>query len=208
MADVVQTVPFNFDELYTEIKRQFSSSGYDVSEGSNTSQLMTAEAYLISMLNANTALNVNETILPYATRRDNVVNDARNFGYEIQHKTSYVYNLTVSVTDGQKHIIPKYTKFECNGHTYYYFGKQIEVNPELKQIITIQVKEGTLYTYEDDPEALTVTIGTTYENGQNVTQYYIDIPYTDVEEDGIECFCTYYDDYGIYFDKEPLIKAS
>lgn len=208
MADVVQTVPFNFDELYTEIKRQFSSAGYDVSEGSNTSQLMTAEAYLISMLNANTALNVNETILPYATRRDNVVNDARNFGYEIQHKTSYVYNLTVSVTDGQKHIIPKYTKFECNGHTYYYFGKQIEINPETKQVITIQVKEGTLYTYEDDPEALTVTIGTTYENGQNVTQYYIDIPYTDVEEDGIECFCTYYDDYGIYFDKEPWIKAS
>ena len=84
MPSIKETLPFNFNDIYSEIKANFSTAGYDIAEGSNSSQLLTSITYLVSNLNANTALNVNETILAYANEKDNVINDARNFGYEIQ----------------------------------------------------------------------------------------------------------------------------
>lgn len=204
MASVIETVPFNFNELYTEIKEQFYNAGYDIAEGSNTSQLMTAQAYLVSMLNVNTALNANELILSYATKRENVLNDARNLGYEPYHMTSYVYNLTCTNNSGSDLIVPKYTQFTASGHSYYYFGSQMRITAGAT--VTMQVKEGTLYRYSDT-STLEVIIGTTYENGQEVTQYYIDIPYTNVEDDGIECYLTYYDSNNIYQDKEVWLKS-
>ena len=53
-------------------------------------------AYLVSMLNANTAVNINETILTLARKRNNVLMDARLLGYEILHKSSYVYRLLIT----------------------------------------------------------------------------------------------------------------
>ena len=207
MAEIKETLPFNFEEIYNDIKTDFSNAGYDISEGSNSAMLGKSMAYTVSSLNANTALNINELILPYANRRNSIVTDARNFGYEIQHKVSYVYNLTMKL-DGGNYVIPKFSKFTCGENTYYYIGNQMEIeNAEPGTEIQVQVKEGTLFTYTDDPESLRVVIDYFTENNIRQIQYYIDIPYVDVEENGIEVFCTYIDQYGILHDKVQYKKA-
>ena len=209
MADIIQTVPFNFDQLYTGLQTKFAEAGYDIAEGSNTSQLITAMAYLTSMLNVNTALNINETILPYATRRSNALMDARALGYEIQHKQSYVYLLTITLGAGN-HTIPKFTQFSEGGKTYYYMGKQLElVNVANGYNIQIPVIEGTLYTYANTPETLTVvTTNVVDSTGATIPQSYIELPYVDVEENGIEVYVTYYDDYGNLVQREEWKKAA
>lgn len=208
MSNIKETLPFNFNDIYSEIKTNFSAAGYDIAEGSNSSQLLTSMAYLISNLNANTALNVNETILAYANEKDNVINDARNFGYEIQHRASYAYDLIFRLSGGN-YVIPKYSAFTIGDKIYYYLGKQIELdNATSGTEITLRVKEGTLHTYQDDPESLDVVIGEFIENGVSQPQYYIDIPYMNVEENGIEVFCTYIDDYNIVHDHEEWTKAT
>ena len=209
MAEITKTVPFNFDQLYTGLQSKFADAGYDIAEGSNTSQLITAMAYLTSMLNVNTAVNVNETILPLATRRNNVLQDARALGYEIQHKQSHVYLLTLSLTAGN-HIIPKFSEFSEGGHTYYYMGKQIElVDVNDGYTIQLPVIEGTLHKYVDNPDSLVVVTTTLTDNtGAAIPQYYIEIPYVDVEENGIEVYVTYYDDYGNLVQREEWAKAA
>ena len=57
------TIPFNYDDIYSSVQQKFVDKGYDVQEGSNTMQLVSAMSYLVSMLNANTAINVNENLL-------------------------------------------------------------------------------------------------------------------------------------------------
>ena len=56
MAEIIETVPFNFDDTYKGIEDLFAEKGYDIEEGSNTAQLITAMAYISSMLNVNTAV--------------------------------------------------------------------------------------------------------------------------------------------------------
>jgi len=205
---ITPTIPFDFDELYNGVKTKFDAAGYDTAEGSNTSQLITAMAYLTSMLNVNTAVNVNETILPLATRRDNALYDARALGYEVQHKQSYTYILTLSFTAGN-HTIPKYAKFQDEFHTYYYIGNQIElIDVANGYQIELPVKEGNVYTFTENADSLvTVTRTVTDSTGVEVPQYYIDIPYVDVEENGIEVYLTYYDDFGILVTREEWKKS-
>lgn len=209
MAEITKTVPFNFDQLYAGLQTKFADAGFDIAEGSNTSQLITAMAYLTSMLNVNTAINVNETILPLATRRNNALQDARALGYEIQHKQSHVYLLTLSLTAGN-HTIPKFTEFTEGGHTYYYMGKQIElVGVDDGYTIQLPVIEGTLHKYSDNPDSLVVVTTTiTDGTGATIPQYYIEIPFVDVEENGIEVYVTYYDDYGNLVQREEWAKAA
>jgi hypothetical protein len=207
MADITETVPFNFDELYNGLKTKFEEKGYDTEEGSNTSQLITAMAYLTSMLNVNTAVNINETILPLATKRNNALQDARALGYEIQHKQSYSYRLTLALTAGN-HTIPKYSVFTAGAKTYYYMGKQIDITDwNAGNTIEIPVIEGTLHKYTDDPALTTTIINVVDDSGVTVPQYYIDVPYADVEESGIEVFVTYYDDYGNLVSKERWYRS-
>ena len=205
---ITNTTPFNFDELYTELQTKFFEAGYDVAEGSNTSQLVTAMAYLTSMLNVNTAVNVNETLLPYATQRRNILSDARAIGYEIKHKTSYVYDITLSL-GAENHSIQPFTEFTEGGHSYYYMGAPIEVvNSDGNDVITIPVKEGTLHKYVDNQDSLIVTIGTIVDDlGNTVPQYYVDIPLTDVEENGIITYLTYYDNIGNLVTREEWSKS-
>lgn len=209
MADIVSTVPFDFNELYSDIKLKFEESGYDTEEGSNTSQLITAMAYFTSMLNVNTAVNINETLLPLATQRNNVVQDARALGYEIQHKQSYSYYLTLNLTAGYSYNIPKYTEFTSGNYTYYYLGNPLTFTSLVEDTeVTLKVTEGVLYKSAAYPDTLQVTTSTvTDESGNSVPQYYIDIPYTDVEETGIEVFVTYYDDTGTLVSKEEWNKS-
>ena len=116
MSQIIETVPFNYQEIRTELDQQFRNEGYDTSYGSNVSHLTNIMAYIVSMLNVNTALNINETILSYATKRENVLEVARNFSYEAQKARSYVYNVDLILAPG-KHIIPQWTSFTGNGHT-------------------------------------------------------------------------------------------
>jgi len=161
MADIKETAPFNFDELYNGVKTKFDEKGYDTAEGSNVSQLITAMSYLTSMLNVNTAGNINETLLPLTTRRDNALQNARALGYEIQHKKSFKYNLTIRLGEGTN-IIPKYTEFTYGTKKYYYMGDQLTIennnlNDGINDSIDITVIEGNLFKYIDNPNELSVT---------------------------------------------------
>ena len=206
MTQIVETVPFNYDELRTEIENKFKDAGYDTSLGSNVSQLSNIMAYVASMLNVNTALNINETILPYATKRENVLEVARNLSYEASKRRSFVYDVQITFDSGDKYL-PKYTEFSANGKTYYMITDDISISANNTQrTYNIMIKEGTRYTYDKDPDSLVVTTTQITENGQTVDQYYIDIPYTNIEENGIEVFVSYYDEYGVYHDKKQFYK--
>ena len=197
MTQIIETVPFNYNELRTEIENKFKEAGYDTSLGSNVSQLSNIMAYVASMLNVNTALNINETILPYATKRENVLEVARNLSYEASNKRSFVYDVQITFDSGDKYL-PKYTEFTANGKSYYMRTDDISISEKTKQrTYNIMVKEGTRYTYDQDPDSLVVTTTQITENGQTVDQYYIDIPYTNIEENGVEVFVSYYDEYGV-----------
>ena len=270
---MIQTIPFNFEDLYKNAKTIFERTGFDVSEGSNTAQLSAVMAYMIAALNTNTAFNINETLLPYATKRKNILQDARVLGYEPQHKLSYKYRATITIDD--KFIgygtlkIPRYSYVSANGHKYYLWDSDGDgiyiglgtitidgttLNPEF-----ISKKQGTVdkvdlknidtssvYYYVVNRETLLAFQGSAlkdaYDNAKNVfnssertfeviegnvilatndtsslqrelrvisndtqetavTQY-IDIPYNDVEEDGIQCYVSYYDDSGERQQKE------
>lgn len=253
MTNPIQTVPFNFDDIFTETRDLFDKAGFDTADGSNTSQLCAVLSYLITSLNTNTAFNINETLLPYATKRKNILQDARVLGYEPTHKISYQYRLTIRLDDKMcgygSFTIPKYTTFTSNSNTYYYLESLtvqlgilsyngIEINPddlsflnsgggvtpnrfeatkvmydnndvtqEWKQVIqtfknnrtfSVNVKEGNLISYNTDTATLERTIDSISLNGTEYTRNYIDIPYTDVENDGIECFVSYTDENANY----------
>jgi hypothetical protein len=80
------TIPFNYDDLYSSVQQKFVDKGYDIQEGSNTMQIASVMAYLVSMLNTNTAININETLLTLARKRNTVLHDSRILGYEPGNK--------------------------------------------------------------------------------------------------------------------------
>lgn len=247
----LKTVPFTFDDILNESKELFNEAGFDVADGSNTSQLSAVIAYIVSSLNTNTAININETLLPYAKKRKNILQDARVLGYEAIHKTSYMYKLSIKLSEkliGYGYVtIPKYMKVESSGHTYYYCGDDFKVNlgqliindnvvlptelvfeddkvyynsndvTELwnniknifytNQKVELTVKEGELITYDTDISSLEKTIDTITINGLSRVRNYVDIPYTDVENDGIECLVTYYDDNNILQENVNFYKT-
>lgn len=213
---ITETIPFNFDENYEFIENKFKEKGYDLEEGSNTMQLVAAMSYLTSMLNANTAVNVNETILPLARKRKNIIQDSRVMGYELDHVRSYRYNLGIRLTNttetDQLRSIIRHTSFSANGLTYYYMGNGFEVTVPANGFkdITIKVTEGVLLKYTDPgQDPLNVHIrGVRDDSGTVVrSQEYIDIPYTDVEENGIEAFLTYHDEFGVYHKHEEWSRS-
>jgi hypothetical protein len=199
-----ETVPFNYDEIYSIVQQKFADKGYDTQEGSNTMQLVSAMSYLISMLNVNTAVNVNENLLTLARKRNNILHDSRILGYEPGNKISYQYVLTLKFTpdtdENGNYIntsfsIPKYTKFTSGGLNYYYMGDLIRFPNVIEPFeTTIIVKEGNLIKADENPALIYSITTVTDNNGKTEVQYYIDIPFTDVEDDGIDCFFTYYDD--------------
>lgn len=199
MSDIKETLPFNFDEIYNAIVKKFEEKGYDAPyEGSNLAQLITSMAYTTSMLNANTAININETILTLAQKRPNIIQDARMLGYESGKMVSYVYELELEFQEAKKYTISKYTKFESDGKPYYYMGDDFDIDTNVGETITIQVKEGTLHTYIDEPENLRQIVA-------NIQ--YFDIPYTKVERDGIDVFVTFYTQEGILSTKTKFIRS-
>lgn len=221
---IKETIPFNFDDVYSYIETKFNDKGYDIEQGSNTMQLVTAMSYLVSMLNANTAVNVNETILTLARKRNMALRDARVLGYEIAHIQSYRYNLKLrfqnSTLTSKTVIIEKYSEFSSGDLKYYYTGNNItvtippgsvytDVTHDTSVYKTIEVVEGKLYLHEDYPETLSLIINNVYDeqNETWATQHYVDIPYTKVEENGIEVFLTYYDENANFYEEEEWAKS-
>lgn len=192
MAKIKETIPFTFDEIYRSIEKKFAEKGYDAPfEGSNLAQLITSMSYVISNLNFNTATNINENILQLARKRKNVIQDARMLSYEYQYKTSYIYKITLKTKIIGTFTIKKYSEFKLDGLTFTYMGNDIVVNStKLGQTVSFQVKEGFVIKNEDFPEILT------YE--YNKDKKYIDIPFDDVENDGLRVTASYYDDFGNY----------
>ena len=200
-----QTIPFTFEEIYKDLEKEFAKLGYDTPfEGSNTAQIITAMAYTISNLNLNTAVNINENLLTLARKRKNILQDARILGYEASKKISYKYKIELKFKQLGKFIIPKYSVFTSGDKKYYYLGsdKTIEIrNIDEMNSLTLQleIKEGNLITYKEKPNELIYTF--------NGIQNYIDIPYTDVEDDGIEIYATYYDPIRGKIEKEEWNKS-
>ncbi len=147
-------LPYSQNEIETVMKQIMYSNGITdvVYEGSNASQLASIVSYVIGTLNANTALNIQETILPLATKRMNILFGARQLGYEPHAIKSYKYKLllkpkydvskTITLPDGTEIIdtnnkddrtisIVKNTKFKCGDKYYYYVG------PTLTNVITV-----------------------------------------------------------------------
>lgn len=202
---IKQTLPFSYDEVYSSVEAKFVENGYDVQTGSNTMQLVGAMSYLISMLNANTAVNINETLLTLARKRNNILQDARLLGYEPGNKVSYQYQLELTLPAGD-FILPKYTEFVSGTKKYYYFGDIITLTGVADGYkLNILVKEGELIK-STESSALSIIIEEFVENGVTKNQYYVDIPYTNIEDDGIEAFLTYYDDDGLLYNKEVWKK--
>ena len=249
------TIPYNFDELYRNAQYILGRAGFDVSEGSNTSQLAATMAYMVASLNTNTAFNINETLLPFATKRKNILQDARVLGYEPKHKASYEYKAKFKIDPMYIGFgtltIPRYSYVEVGKNRFYvwddkdqeltlnlgtfklgteilnptgildsefhtpnyedikgtyYYKKYDEIQKtiseaEMKFIYNeaksqfektlkdfeIKVKEGTLVRATDDSKTLKRTL-TQVSEDETVTTQYLDIPYTDVEEDGIHCY--------------------
>lgn len=207
--EITETIPFNFDEIYSDITGKLAAKGYDaIYEGSNIAQVVTAMTYLVSMLNANTAANINEMLLPLAQKRNNVLNDARLLGYEIKHTISYRYELTLTLEAGN-HIIKKYTEFVDGGLKYYYMGNDIEMIdvPEgtKQKIIVI---EGTLKKYSEESTLKHTIVNYLTEFGTEEPEHFIDVPFTNVEDSTMEVFLTYYDMYGIFHEKEQWSRCA
>jgi hypothetical protein len=219
MAKITETIPFNFNEIYTYVENKFIEKGYDTQEGSNSMQLVTAMSYLTSMLNANTAVNINELLLPIARNRNNILEDARVLGYEIDHIRSYQYNVVLNFTNDELtpvvKTIQKYTKFTAGSYDYYYMGDELDITVPAGDGSTagtfdqsIVVIEGDLKRFETEA-TLTVSIEIlTDSTGVQTVQHYVDIPFTDVEQNGIEVYLTYYNEAGEFRNQEPWSKTN
>ena len=224
---MLEVVPFNYDEIKTDITDRLIAKGYNASEnGTNAAMLASVLAYTLSMLNVNTAFNTSEMLLSSATKDTNILNIARQMGYEAQNKVSFSYRITLKAKLDETrdpmssytnlYEIPKYSKFTSGSYNYYYMGDTIRRYVSNKNItednsnsyFTIIVKEGDLKLASDYPDTLVITTTTILVDNEIQTQNYIDIPLTNVEDDGIELYLTYIDAYGVEHIDELWTKST
>jgi len=232
-------LPYDHQEIETVLKQVLLSNGITdiLYEGSNVSQLSSIISYLISSLNVNTAINLQETILPLASKRMNILFGARQLGYEPHAIKSYKYELTIKpkispdldlYDTTEQHInIYKNTKFISGDKSYWYVGPTL-VNaitysnydilfyndpsrgkPKSELTITIPVIEGDLISYEDDPDGLQLTAYNYIdENNQTKTKQDYLIPYKNVEDDyGLQVYLSYINDDGYTIIGEEWKKS-
>jgi hypothetical protein len=229
MATNLPVVPFDYDSVRADIVDRFSLKGYDANfAGSNAAIISDVIAYVVGMLNVNTSANIGEMLLAKSTQKKNILYLAREQGYEAQNKVSYQYRLTFIAkkditlpdTDTTLRIyeLPKYFSTTNGGKNYYYFGvtitKQLsnatitDMN-DTSKYFTVAMKEGTLYLSRDYPATLQINTPTTLDVGGNIiANNKIDIPYINVEDDGLELTLNYVDANGIEHINEPWYKSS
>ena len=225
MAEQVikEIIPFTQDEIETEVRAMLLSKGLTdiLYPGSNVSQISDVMTYLIHVLNTNTAINLQEVILPLATKRMNVLFGARQLGYEATQKVSFQYKLNINIKENTdvidrntpyKVILPRFTKFISNGNSYWYLGDSIEIGGDANNPLTnanrfdhsfdIIVKEGDYIQYDDNELLRFRTFNEIAPNGDVIPKQSYLIPFKDIEQDGIDMFLTYVDEYGTDVIKE------
>lgn len=197
----LETIPFNYNEIYKDLEQKFQDLGYDAPyEGSNLAQLISGLSYIVSSLNFNTAVNINENLIHLAQKRKNVVNDALVLGYIPKYKTSEKYKITLKFKQDTSFLIKKYTNFTCQSRNFVYCGEDVLVNAIKGMTFQIDVLEGTIVKSSQYPELLKYTATSDIE--------YYDIPLKNVEDNGIFLKVSYYDNAGNYFNKIPFEKET
>ena len=223
------TIPFDQVEIEAVMRKILYENGITdvLYEGSNISQLTSVISYVIGSLNVNTAINLQETILPLATKRMNALFGARQLGYEPHPKKSYKYTITLTPQyDETKTIIDvngdlvvntldttprtielvQNTVFQSGNKLYYYKGETIDLfsfsnfdiqnqkvlgtgnGDEEDFFVEVDVVEGILTEFSDDPTLEFIARDYTDENGNQVVRQDFLIPLHDVEEDGLQVF--------------------
>ena len=146
-----------------------------------------------------------------------VLRDARVLGYEIAHKQSYQYDVTVQLVNSTNvdeiRSINKYTSFESGAYTYWYLGDTQEITVPANGSVNVKLRliEGELHKFEDEPETLKIVIGQVYDSAKGIwyNQNYIDLSYTNVEDTyGIEVFLTYYDENATFCEQEKWSRST
>jgi hypothetical protein len=219
------TIPYDQREIEAVMRKILYENGISdvLYEGSNISQLTSVVSYVIGSLNVNTAINIQETLLPLATKRMNALFGARQLGYEPYAKKGFKYKLTLtqlmdqSKTDANGEVdytdttpvqinLLQNTAFVSGNKTYYYKGPTIDgffnfsnfdiqykndssIFPDPSIFYKeIEVTEGTLNRYQDDPTLQFVVRDYPDEDGYNKPKQDYLIPYHDVEDDGLQVF--------------------
>lgn len=136
-------IPYGVEEIDKVLKQMLHEKGITdvLYEGSNVSQLSSVISYIIGTLQINTAANLQETLLPLATKRMNVLFGARQLGYEASQRISYTYDLLLKAEYDEDDIGPDgdyrsgttertiplnhNTEFVCGEYNYYYVGPTI-----------------------------------------------------------------------------------
>lgn len=197
----LETIPFNYNEIYKDLEQKFQDLGYDAPyEGSNLAQLISGLSYIVSSLNFNTAVNINENLIHLAQKRKNVVNDSLILGYIPKYRISEKYKITLKFNQDTSFLLKKYTQFTCQSKNFVYCGEDVLINAIKGFTYQIDVLEGTLVKSSQYPELLTYTAVDDIE--------YYDIPLKNVEDNGIFLKVSYYDNAGNYFNKIPFEKET
>jgi len=228
----IETIPYTQNEIEEEVKKILLDKGMNdiLYPGSNISQISDVMTYLIHVLNTNTAINLQEVLLPLASKRMNVLFGARQLGYEPKQKISYVYILTLlakknpnfgmnpgesGYTDKYLYQIPKYTKFGSEDKTYYFFGERTNIELSNEDIdnsvgsykMNIAVKEGKFTHFSDNELLRQRAFNIVNDEGNiEVKQNYV-IPFSDIEEEGMEIFLTYIDENNIEHIREKWDRS-
>lgn len=174
MADLI---PFSYNEVYQGIAKKLLEKGYDIPyEGSNTAMLASILSYTAQSINFNAATNIKESLLTLATKRKNAIRDARILSYEPKGRISTQLKIYLKAKNQGTVRIEKFQKFTIDDYDYYYIDDTFTKFLEIDETFSIVVKQGTLVKHEDYSSVLEYTIN---END------YIDIPFSDVENDGL-----------------------
>ena len=192
-------IPFSYNEVYQGIAQKLIDKGYDAPyEGSNTAMLCSILAYTAQAINFNAATNISESILTLAQKRKNVVQDARVLSYEPKAKVSTQLKITLKAKNTGVIRVQQFQKFTIDSYDYYYMGSDFVKSLTVGETFSIIVKQGTLVKHTDYPSVLEYTIN---------NNEYIDIPYDDVENDGLIVVVDTYDSFGTKRDNILFTKS-
>lgn len=212
MADMI--IPYSYDDIKNEVIKKLKERGYNADvQSSNASLLADILSYLAYGININTSFQAGEMLLSTAEYRKNILMGARQLGYESSRKVSYAYSLEIKpLKDSEKddtnedkrlYSIPKYTKFTSGSNTYYYMGNDIEFEVSNNDITNgnypttiIDVKEGTLYKWNDNQTSQVFTLDAIQVDGIIKSSNKIALYKQNIEENGLEIFVTYIDSNG------------
>lgn len=202
-TNLTQIVPYSQEDVLSTVNTYAQTNFSTDYNGQNISLLTDLISYSISLGNINSTLGLNESVLPLTQNRDTLIYHANDLGYSPRGMTSYQYKLTLTNSSSASFTIPKYAQFTAGAYTYYTISEYIVQG---NSSITVTVKEGILHLYTQ--ESILNFALSTQTNG--VYKNFIDLPYSNVEDDSIEVFVNYVDINGVFqqniqFTKSPSV---